>query len=346
MTSNEPSPHDESGVPEDEHVEAQLAEESPFAPARADQRVPCASRPPVPRRQRRKRLPLILFLLTCASTFLAGAAGWMPGEPLFRSLAQQDAMPLRLALLRGWQDGLIYMGCVLAILLTHEMGHFAATLRYRIPASLPYFLPLPISPIGTMGAVIAMDGMRANRKEIFDIGLAGPLAGLAVALPITWIGIQHLDLSGPGYGLRIQLPLIVKWVVGLDPPAGYQTGQAIACSQLNPYFMAGWVGLLVTGLNMLPISQLDGGHVIYTLFGKPAAHWIARAFMLTVLVAICFDIGRLGPWLLMTFLVLLIGVSHPPTQDDTVPIGWLRVVIGLASLLIPLLCFNPYVLTG
>jgi membrane-associated protease RseP (regulator of RpoE activity) len=191
-----------------------------------------------------------------------------------------------------------------------------------------------------------MDGMRANRKEIFDIGLAGPLAGLAVAIPITWIGIQQLDLTGPGYGLRIQLPLIVKWVVGLDPPAGYQAGEAIACSQLNPYFMAGWVGLLVTGLNMLPISQLDGGHVIYTLFGKPAAHWIARVFMLAVLVAICLDVRRLGPWLLMTFLVLLIGVSHPPTKDDTVPIGWLRVVIGLISLLIPLLCFNPYVLTG
>lgn len=346
MTANEPTPRDESGVQEDEYTEAKLAEESPFAPSMAPRRVPCASPPSAAPRRRRRRLPLILFLLTCASTFLAGAADWMPGEYLYRSWFQQDAMPLRIAMLRGWQDGLIYMGCVLAILLTHEMGHFIATLRYRIPASLPYFLPLPISPIGTMGAVIAMDGMRANRKEIFDIGLAGPLAGLAVALPITWIGIQHLDLTGPGYGLRIQLPLIVKWVVGLNPPPGYQSGEAIACSQLNPYFMAGWVGLLVTGLNMLPISQLDGGHVIYTLFGKPAAHWVARVFMLAVLVAICLDVSRLGPWLLMTFLVLLIGVSHPPTRDDTVPIGWIRVVIGLISLLIPLLCFNPYVLTG
>lgn len=344
MTSNEPSPRDESGVPEDENVATELAEESPFAPTVAAQPVPQPAS--VSRRRRRRRLPLILFLLTCASTFLAGAAGWMPGEYLIVSFAQQDAMPLRRAMLTGWQEGLIYMGCVLAILLTHEMGHFVATLRYRIPASWPYFLPLPISPIGTMGAVIAMDGMRANRKEIFDIGLAGPLAGLAVAIPITWIGIQQLDLTGPGYGLRIQLPLIVKWVVGLDPPAGYRAGEAIACSQLNPYFMAGWVGLLVTGLNMLPISQLDGGHVIYTLFGKPAAHWIARAFMLATLIAICLDVRRLGPWLLMTFLVLLIGVSHPQTKDDSVPIGWFRVVIGLLSLLIPALCFNPYVLTG
>jgi len=270
----------------------------------------------------------------------------MPGDLLFKSSIVQDAMPLRCALISGWQDGLTYMACVLAILLTHEMGHFIATLRYRIPASLPYFLPLPISPIGTMGAVIAMDGMRANRKEIFDIGLAGPLAGLAVAMPVMWIGIQQVDFNVMGSGLRIQFPLIVKWVVGLNPPPGFRPGEGIWSSQLNPYFMAGWVGLLITGLNMLPVSQLDGGHVIYTLFGKPAAHWIARAIMLAIIVGICLDFERLWGWLLMTTLILLIGPVHPPTQDDSVPIGWVRVAIGLVSLLIPPLCFNPYILTG
>ena len=93
-----------------------------------------------------------------------------------------------------WQDGLVYMVCVMGILLTHEMGHFLVTLRYRVPASFPYFVPLPISPIGTMGAVIFMDSNRANRREMFDIGLAGPLAGLLVAVPVMCVGIAQLDL--------------------------------------------------------------------------------------------------------------------------------------------------------
>ena len=97
----------------------------------------------------------------------------------------------------NWQQGLIYMGCVVAILLTHEMGHFLQTVRHHIPASYPLCIPVPFSLIGTMGAVISMDGMRANRKQIFDIGVAGPLAGLAVAFPILYLGVMRLDLSVP-----------------------------------------------------------------------------------------------------------------------------------------------------
>ena len=105
--------------------------------------------------------------------------------------------------------------------------------------------------------------------------------------------------------------------------------------------MAGWVGLLITGLNMLPVSQLDGGHVIYTLFGR-RAHWIARGFMLAALgLFILFPPAR--TWLVMWFLVLLIGVDHPPTRDDTVKLGWFRTLLGVASLSIPLLCFPPQV---
>ena len=99
------------------------------------------------------------------------------------------------AMTTNWQQGSLYMGAVLAILLTHEMGHFLQTVRYRIPASYPLCIPVPFSLIGTMGAVISMDGMRANRKQIFDIGIAGPLAGLVVAVPILYIGVKQLDLS-------------------------------------------------------------------------------------------------------------------------------------------------------
>lgn len=217
-------------------------------------------------RPRRKLLPLNLFILTCFSTFLAGATQWHTWQFLVTEPLQVGSlMPLRTAILIHWQDGLIYTACVLSILLTHEMGHFLATLRYRIPASFPYFIPLPVvSPIGTMGAVIGMDGMRADRREMFDIGIAGPLAGLVVAIPITWIGITQLDYTVPVSGpYQFDSPLAVRMMMDTIQPAGYQPGQMTAHSQLNPYFMAGWVGLLVTGLNMMPVGQLDGGHITY-----------------------------------------------------------------------------------
>jgi Zn-dependent protease len=292
----------------------------------------------VGRRPRKKRLPAILFLVTCVSTFFAGATGWLP----LLYILNGDADGMRRAIIRNWQDGFIYMGCVLAILLTHEMGHFLATLRHRIPASLPFFLPLPISPIGTMGAVIAMDGTKADRKEMFDIGLAGPLAGLVVILPVIWIGIRQIDWTAPSYGpFQLDMPLAVRLCLEQTRPLGYQAGVDIAYSQLNPFLMAGWVGLLITGLNMLPVSQLDGGHVIYTLFGK-WSHWIARGFMLLAVGYIVYT--RAGWWSIMVLLVLLMGIDHPPTRDDTVRLGWLRTSLGLLSLLIPVLCFPLHVL--
>lgn len=298
-------------------------------------------------RPRRKKLPLILFGATCLSTFWVGAVGWLPIFYLEQWLQAADAMPIRRAIIAHWQDGLIYMVCLLAILFTHEMGHFLTTLRYKIPASWPYFIPFPISPVGTMGAVIGMDGRRADRKQMFDIGLAGPLAGLVVAVPVLLMGIARLDLTAPGHGpFRLDMPLLVRSLLALHPPPGYDVAgieaDQIWCSHLNPYFMAGWVGLLITGLNMLPVSQLDGGHVSYALFGKNS-HWIARAFMVGAIVYM-LSTGTWDRWALMVFLVFLIGTTHPPTRDDTVKLGWLRIVVGLASLAIPVLCFPPQVL--
>ena len=248
-------------------------------------------------------------------------------------------MPLRRMILSHWQDGLIYMAAVLAILMTHEMGHFVATVRHRIAASLPFFIPLPITPIGTLGAVIGMDGLRANRKQIFDIGLAGPIAGLVVAIPILWAGIAQLDLTHSRYGMyRLDMPLIMRWMATASQVPGYNSNPTIWQAQLNPLLMAGWVGLIVTGWNMFPVSQLDGGHVIYSLFGK-RSRWIARLFILTV-VGFMLVYQNIQP-LLMVGLILLIGVDHPPTSDDTVPMGPFRIILGCLSLLIPILCFPP-----
>ncbi len=292
--------------------------------------------------KRRWRLPIILFLLTSASTFWVGANIWFPTYFLEMSSTGGSWMPVRETLVAHWADGLIYMAAVLAILLTHEMGHFLATVRYRIPASLPIFLPFPISPIGTFGAVIGMDGTRANRREMFDIGLAGPLAGLVVALPIVWFGLAGLDFETPVHGpFAIELPLGMRMILDYLQPAGYQSGAQVVYSQLTPLFMAGWVGLLITGINMIPVSQLDGGHVMYTLLGR-RAHWIARGFMVLAIAYIVFT----DNWnlVVMVFLILLMGTDHPPTRDDNARLGPLRVVLGFSSLLIPLLCLAPRII--
>jgi Zn-dependent protease len=275
--------------------------------------------------RRRVALPVILFAVTCLSTFWAGVTDWQPLAPDARRIA-----------IGNWDQGLIYMACVLAILLTHELGHFFATVWYRVPASLPIFIPFPITPIGTMGAVIGMDARIANRKEIFDIGIAGPLAGLVAAVPILGMGIMQLDLAGPAFGSeRYDCPLLIEWMIRwLRPEAGIVS--EIRSSQLNAFFMAGWVGLLITGLNMLPVSQLDGGHVIYALFGR-RAHWIARGFILAAILYVV--LGDALIWSPMLILVILLGTDHPPTADDSVELGGWRATLGYLSLLIPVLCF-------
>lgn len=287
------------------------------------------------RPQRRVLLPVVLFLATCISTFWVGCTHWQPlEESSLRSYAAMWAV-----ICENWATGIQYMVAVLAILLTHEMGHFLQTVKHRIRASYPLCIPIPFNAIGTMGAVIGMDGMRADRRQIFDIGIAGPLAGLVVAIPVFWWGINDLDLSRPPSRDEIQLylPWIGQWMLGHAHPEW--TGRDwIGLSQLNPYFMAGWVGMLITGLNMLPISQLDGGHTVYALF-LDRAHTLARWFVSLSIFYILIHINDAVMWTPMLVLVILMGIHHPPTANDNVPLGWVRWTIGLASLLIPLLCF-------
>lgn len=294
--------------------------------------------------QRRVVLPIVLFLLTMVSTFIAGATGW---TTIGYAFDFSDLAPIRfrLALLQNWDDGLIYMACLLLMLLAHEMGHFLATVYYRIPASFPYFLPFPISPLGTLGAVIRMDNRDADRRQMFDIGIAGPLAGLVVAIPLLVVGIQRLNLAGPPPAANVAAEALFK--LGMPPaarllldrikPPGYERQIDIDVRRVNPYFMAGWVGLLVTALNMMPVSQLDGGHITYCLFGR-GAHWIARAFMV---LAIAYMVYQGTYWMtIMLGLILLIGVDHPPTSNDRAPLGWGRYALGVASLAIPVLCLT------
>ena len=306
---------------------------------------PVTSTSPTSHRIRRRTvLPLILFFATCLSTFWVGVTHWQPVLSL-ESLATtggMDLVPIRRLILSYGEQGVIYMACVMAILLCHELGHFFVTLLYRVPASFPIFLPFPFNPIGTFGAVIGMHGMQADRRQIYDIGLAGPLAGLVIAVPVMVMGILTLDVSTPGSGdIQINCPLGTLWLIqwlrpDIDPQNGY-----LWLSHLNPYFVAGWVGFLITGLNMMPISQLDGGHVIYSLIGKKA-HWVAR---ISIVTAIAFMVYYLAPSLvLMTILLLLVGTDHPPTRNDRVPLGGFRIALGWLSLSIPFFCFPPFIL--
>lgn len=287
--------------------------------------------------RRSLRLPLILFAATCLSTFWAGMTQATNAN---FAVAATDSSALATIVAEGWRHGLVYMLAVMAILFSHEMGHFLQAVRYRVPASLPFFIPMPLTPIGTMGAVIGLQGSQANRRELFDIGLSGPLAGLAVALPITWLGIQlepWADGSSQGH-MGMGVPLLMQWMFQWLRPEELHGMHVQLISPLNPWLMAGWVGMLITGLNMMPVSQLDGGHVAYALFGRKA-HILARAVVFAAMGYMLIT-GQYS-WMVMLILVMVIGTDHPPTRDDRVPIGWGRRILGYASLSLSVLCLTP-----
>ena len=272
---------------------------------------------------RRLLLQGVLYLLTAVTTFSAGVVGW---EPLVLGVDADVAGGLAEHGLRG----LVYMLAVLAVLTAHEAGHFIAATVHGIPATIPFFLPVPVLLTGTLGAVIGMDGSRATRRELFDIAIAGPLAGLAIAIPALMAGMAWAEPSAESL---FSLPLGGQWLLGWMRP-----DLAGALIRPNALFMAGWVGLLVTGLNMMPMSQLDGGHVIYALFGE-RSKWLARGVLLAAIAAIIVT-GRTN-WTLMVVLVTLIGIDHPPVHDEGPPLDRRRTALGLLSLLIPVLTFMP-----
>lgn len=287
----------------------------------------------------RWRWPVILFGLTVVSTIWVGICGWSPLSVMEQCLAEGSFMPLRQAVLANWLSGLLYSVFLLGILLAHELGHYLVARWYRVPATPPLFLPFPINSIGTLGAVIAMQGHEADRRQIFDIGIAGPLAGLVLAFPVALLGTWQLDLAAPrGGGLGFEIPLAMRWMIVWFHPE--YSGQVVWLSQLNPAFTAAWVALLVTGLNMMPVSQLDGGHVTYGLFVR----WAHGISYLVLILAVAYMVyQQILIMALMVALLLLMGPTHPPTSDDSVPLGWPRIGLGLASLLIPVLCFPPNV---
>jgi membrane-associated protease RseP (regulator of RpoE activity) len=235
----------------------------------------------------------------------------------------------------------------MAILGAHEFGHYLQARRYGVPATFPLFIPFPGSPIGTMGAVIIQGAGWADRRALFDIAVSGPLAGLVLAIPaliygIQWSTVIQIDLTQPA--LFFGEPLVVQWLISLIHGARPE-GQDIV---LHPVGFAGWVGVFITGLNLLPIGQLDGGHILYALLLRRShvvARWLLRGAVIAVVVAGSFINSSYFGWSLMLVLLVMMGSRHPPTADDFMPLGFGRKVVGWGTLLFVLIGFTPAPLT-
>lgn len=260
---------------------------------------------------------------------------WLPPTLFVLTLMTTSAVG---ALEYGLAGGVLYSVSLVLILLCHEMGHYLTARHYRVPASLPYFIPVPLPPFGTFGAVIKMGGRIPNRKALFDIAIMGPAMGLVLALPLAMLGIAgstvtSLDSMPAGetlLGPSLLFAFLIEWIHG---PLAEGSGL-----QLHPVATAGWAGLFVTALNLLPMGQLDGGHIVYALFHHKSSLIYHMVFFAFTLFAVLVQ----PPWLLFLVLVyLLTRLRHPPTMDEHLPIGPRRFALGLLAILFLILSFPP-----
>jgi len=283
---------------------------------------------------------ILLFLLTLATTTLVGGQRYVSFLSDFgRSMAQFDGLTFWQAVLPGFW----YSGTILAILGAHEMGHYLACRYYRLDATLPYFIPLYIGgaplQIGTLGAVIRIREAFPSRKVLFDVGIAGPIAGFVVLVPALVIGmsLSTVTISPPPQTLIvIGKPLLfraVRWMVFGVLPEG-------SIVNLHPMVWAAWFGMLATALNLLPFGQLDGGHIAYAVLGK-RARYVSLLTLGTVLVLTAFSRSWLVTAILLVVMTMFFGFRHPRPIDDQTPVGSGRTAIAICAAIIFILCFTP-----
>lgn len=262
-------------------------------------------------RKRNVWVHVVLFILTVFSTFFV-------------------------ALGDGPIGALWYSSGLILILLTHEMGHYLMARKHGVPATLPYFIPFPYSIFGTLGAVIKMEGRIPDRRALFDVGVAGPLAGVVMVIPAILVGLRlshvvEISTLGEGtitLGNSLLFSLLSHVSIGPLP-----SGQDVV---LHPLAFAGWVGLLVTALNLLPIGQLDGGHITYALFWKRSKLLSTIFYAVFLFICLFYWFG----WFLFAILLAIIR-RHPPTMNDSIPLDRKRRVIGILALILFVLSFTP-----
>jgi membrane-associated protease RseP (regulator of RpoE activity) len=280
-------------------------------------------------------LHVALFLFTVGTTTIAGANhyyGFLTDFVNFSIGLSAGQLLLR---------GLWYSCTILAILGTHELGHYLACRYYRVDASLPFFLPVPLLWTGTLGAFIRIREPIPSKRVLFDIGVAGPIAGFLVAVPALLIGLSlsHVVRLPDKFEMDVVSlgePLIFRgasWLIFGTPPDGYSLN-------MHPMAFGAWFGLLATALNLIPIGQLDGGHISYAVLGRRSTI-VTLASILTALVLTYFSMSWLVWTVLMMVMLFAYGPHHPRTVDEHVPLDPARKWLAFAALVILVLCFTP-----
>jgi membrane-associated protease RseP (regulator of RpoE activity) len=281
-----------------------------------------------------------LFLLTLLSTTFAGLiyAGGDAGfiRTIFFALSHPSVLVY----------GLPFSVTFLSILLAHELGHYFACRYYGIRCTPPYFIPLPISIAGTLGAFIRIKSNFDHKRALFDVGVAGPLAGFFLVVPALIIGIANSHLIPRGSiqgGINFGEPLIFRWMGQLL--LGYSPSHQDMVA--HPIAMAAWFGLLATCLNLLPVWQLDGGHIAYAILGRG----VQRRLSIIATAALILVSFAGWPPSYLVFGLLLLGFGlrfrfyHPPTLADDIGVGPARIFIGLVALVILIISFTPVPIT-
>ena len=305
--------------------------------------------PPQPPPHGRLWVQLGLFALTLITTTLVGESHYLSYTITFEQFAELVKSGNRTQLSELAQsvtivDGLWYSLTILAILGCHELGHYIACLRYNIVATRPFFLPLPpigeLSLTGTLGAFIRVKSRFPNRIALFDVGIAGPIAGFVVAVPALFAGVamSRIDRIPPDmpFGLTLGEPLLFRlaeWVVWGNIAAGHDIN-------LHPIAFAAWFGLLATALNLFPIAQLDGGHIAYAVFGRRSLR-ITYVAVATAIALAVFSLSWIVWTVLMLVMLYVVGPHHPPTLDDEVALGRGRRALAVVAAVIWLLSFTP-----
>ena len=318
-------------------------------PARLDEPLPASeddtggllTPPPFvwqPRRKFQDRiwLHVLLLVLTIASTTYAGLYHYLGFVSDFSSnVPLGPSIRLDQLIVRGFW----YSGTLLAILGCHELGHYFACRYYDVDASLPFFLPFPIAITGTLGAVIRIREPIPAKRMLFDIGIAGPIAGFLVAVPTLIIGIaiSHVVPLPPNFtGWELGEPLLFKgvsWVFWGTIPDGYSLN-------IHPMGFAAWWGLLATALNLFPIGQLDGGHISYSVLGHRATY--VTLFTVLITIVLSFFSSSWTVWTaLMVVMLFLFGPRHPKVFDEHVPLDRTRMILALVALGMFIVCFTP-----
>lgn len=289
----------------------------------------------------------VLFVLTVLSTLFVG------------SLYGDTALVLNSAwdLLRpsNLLQGLPFAATLLGILAAHEFGHYFAARYHKVAVTLPYFIPMPLT-FGTLGAFIQLKEPIPDRRKLFDIGVAGPLAGLVLAVPLLFIGLASSEVAVPPPNVPLMLEgnsllyLTAKWLVFGEILPNPVTGRDVFMNQIT---FAAWIGLLVTALNLLPVGQLDGGHTVFAMFGRKARYAnLATVALLTIfavaglpfvqeVLPALSNVGYSGWFLWLFLIVMMIGVEHPPALDDVTTLDMRRRIIGFIVIIIFILTFVP-----